>query len=136
MSATKQSPTLMNLTETKNYCRNFERADAAIITVASNTMMAAWTMPVSWEPLVFAVSIGKIRHSHTYLNIGTTLWIGCPREDKYEEAVKIFGQQSGRDFIKPWPTPYVINGDLRRFKIIHLLDVGDHTLVIATYAEI
>ena len=119
-----------NLLARKNFARMFEKPQASLVSIGANTMMAVWVMPVSWEPLRFALSIGKARFTHEKLRIGGEIKLGAPRGESYEKAVREFGRRSGWDYDKPRPEDFAIHGVMYTFRIESLLDVGDHTLVI------
>lgn len=130
-SVPQSSSTSIRLSDVREFCRQWEPANASLISVDKNTMLAAWTMPVAWEPLTLMVSIGKNRHTHSLLEIGETIWIARPSEIRYEEAKREFGWKSGKHGPKLQPHFFAKDGIMHKFKIDKLIDVGDHTLVLA-----
>ena len=64
-----------------------------------NPITLGWTMIVSHEPPMMAVSIGKTRHSLQAFRHAREFVIAFPSEHQQEEAM-LFGTKSGRDMDK------------------------------------
>jgi len=61
-----------------------------------NVMTACWAFPVSFDPLLFGVAIGRERHSHSLIRKGSEFVLNIPGEDLLDAAI-ICGENSGRD---------------------------------------
>ena len=64
-----------------------------------NPITLGWTMIVSHEPPMMAVSIGKTRHSLSAFRHAREFVIAFPSEHQQDEAM-LFGTRSGRDMDK------------------------------------
>ena len=61
-----------------------------------NVMTAAWTFPLSIDPPLFGVSIGKSRFSYRMIDKSKEFVINIPSQDM-KEAALICGRNSARD---------------------------------------
>ena len=61
-----------------------------------NVMTACWAFPLSFDPVLFGVSIGKERHSYGLIEQSKEFVINVPGEDLLEASI-ICGENSGRD---------------------------------------
>lgn len=61
-----------------------------------NVMTACWCFPISFDPILFAASIGKERFSHNLIKESGEFVINVPGEDLLEASI-ICGENSGRD---------------------------------------
>ncbi len=65
----------------------------------TNIMTAAWQMPVSFKPVLVAISIGHERFSHEVISKSREFIINIPHAGMMKEVV-CCGTQSGRDIDK------------------------------------
>ena len=61
----------------------------------ANIITAAWCCPLSFDPPLVGVSIGKTRYSHSLIGRGKEFAINIPGEGM-EESVMVCGTTSGR----------------------------------------
>ena len=61
-----------------------------------NIMTAAWVSPVSWDPVLFAVSVGRERFSCQLIRNGKAFGINLP-DERLSDASLLCGTESGRD---------------------------------------
>lgn len=105
-----------------------------------NVMTAAWVMPVSWDPLLFAVAVGKERHSWGMIKGGKAFGLNLPHGE-LSEAALLCGTESGRDIDKFERSGLELErqGKVPLLKdcpvsieceLVDSFDTGDHTLFI------
>jgi flavin reductase (DIM6/NTAB) family NADH-FMN oxidoreductase RutF len=61
-----------------------------------NIMTAAWVSPVSWDPVLFAVAVGKERFSCQMIRSGKAFGINLP-DGKLSEESLLCGTESGKE---------------------------------------
>ncbi len=107
-----------------------------------NIITIAWAMPVSIEPSLLAVSIGKDRHSHDIISDSGEFGVNIPEKNLLEE-VKTIGSKSGSTFDKFSKTG-LTKGEAEKIhaplieecvasiecEVVDQCEAGDHTLFI------
>lgn len=108
-----------------------------------NVMTACWAFPLSFEPSLFGISIGKKRFSHGLIEKSKEFVINIPGEDLID-AVLTCGENSGREVEDKFALAKItkeksekvaapsINECLASIecKVIYSTKAGDHTLFI------
>ncbi|MCX6778179.1 MAG: flavin reductase family protein [Candidatus Micrarchaeota archaeon] len=107
-----------------------------------NIITLAWAMPTSQQPSMFAISVGKTRHSHKLISEGGEFVLCIPGRGM-EKAIEICGTTSGKNtdkfeaakltqkkskFVKP-PGIEECYANLE-CKLVGKCDSGDHTIFV------
>lgn len=118
----------------------------------ANIIVLAWYMQTSFQPRLFAISIGKTRYSHKLISESKEFVLVFPSQ-KMKEQTLFCGTHSGKSIDKFKETGLIavsskkvkaplIDGCLANFecKVVNSVDSGDHTIfvgeVLAAYASI
>lgn len=117
----------------------------------ANVIVLAWYMQTSFQPRLFAISIGKTRYSHKLILESKEFVLAFPSQ-KMKEQVLFCGTHSGKSTDKFKETGLIavpskkvkaplIDGCLANFecKVVNSVDSGDHTIfvgeVLAAYVS-
>lgn len=123
----------MILQEIKSNFKPFERQVPLLFSTRGNTLCTVWTMPISWEPSIIVSSIGHARHTFDLLEIQSPAQVGVIKPECVEQAIQVFGRQSGRDVVKPSMDSYCSH--ICKGVITRVMNVGDHALVFVRVQE-
>jgi flavin reductase (DIM6/NTAB) family NADH-FMN oxidoreductase RutF len=107
-----------------------------------NVMTACWAFPLSIDPILFGVSIGKERHSFGFVNSSKEFVLNVPGEELLDAAI-ICGENSGKDTDKfelakltrekseKVSAPSIAEALTSiECKVIYSVEAGDHVLFI------
>jgi len=113
----------------------------------SNIITLAWHTPVSFEPPLVAILIGKTHFSHQLIEEGREFVISIPTEDMKEKALLV-GSKSGKETdkfqeigltplrsnkVKP---PLIKECPINiECKLVNKVEAGDHTIFIGEVIE-
>jgi flavin reductase (DIM6/NTAB) family NADH-FMN oxidoreductase RutF len=109
----------------------------------ANVMTAAWAMPVSFEPVLLAVSIHLARYTHDLIKKGGAFILNLPGRPLLEKVHKC-GTLSGKDVDDKFAAAGLTRGAGRRVDapwveeclahvecgLVEAVELGDHTLFV------
>lgn len=115
----------------------------------ANIIALAWHCPISFNPPLLGIAVGKTRFSHALISEGREFVLSIPTES-LKDKVMVVGSRSGREVDKfsisgltPIPADVVKPPLIKECpiniecKLVAEFDVGDHTIfvgeVVATH---
>ncbi|PKM12927.1 MAG: flavin reductase [Gammaproteobacteria bacterium HGW-Gammaproteobacteria-3] len=106
-----------------------------------NAFTAAWVMPVSFDPLMLALSINPAHHSYQLLKTGGVCAISV-LADKQLSVAEHFGhsapdKMAGFDWLKAKTGAPILTQSLAYFdcEVSHFSPAGDHHLAVCRVVE-
>jgi flavin reductase (DIM6/NTAB) family NADH-FMN oxidoreductase RutF len=107
-----------------------------------NIITLAWHMPTSFHPNLYAISVGKTRHSHDMIKNSGAFCVNFMSAE-YKDAMELCGSVSGRNTDKFRKSGLIREScekiDCPRIKqalgflecrVIDIVETGDHTVFI------